>query len=449
MNQDAITTPRSEILASIERRPRLAIVSTYYEHCGIAGYTRALEQQLAEGAEVKVFDLDQYLLRSRQKRVIELGNRHIDAIADELKNFDSVNIQLEHGTLGLSPLLIMRRFRRLMTAAPAVSVTFHTVLNDAPIPWEAISHLLGRGRLIAAVTEIFNNRRASILSRGVYGLLRTLQKRKHVSAIVHTRRDAQLLKHVFRLDDVYHHPLTFVSRTQARAIAQSTARDDFPLLRNIPRDVKLVGTFGFLSAYKGHQTAIRALHLLPENFHLIICGAVHPQTIKRLAHIDPYVAELLRSARIGESTIDHLKETKLPISVAGSHAELLGPHPENLAARLHFLGAASDEGFMKAMSICDAVVFPYIEVGQSSSGPIAMATDMGVRVIASRTHAFMAFEKYHPGAVEFFDIGNHAELAGLLGVDRPNSTFRPPSAYNTTTNAALYLKIAGNALRFL
>lgn len=81
-------------------RPRLAIVSTYDELCGIAGYTRALEQQLRGGMDVQVFDLDQYLLRSNNPRVQALGDKHIKEIAKELNNFDSVNIQLEHGTLG-------------------------------------------------------------------------------------------------------------------------------------------------------------------------------------------------------------------------------------------------------------------------------------------------------------------------------------------------------------
>jgi hypothetical protein len=39
-------------------RPRVAIVSTYDELCGIAGYTRALEKQLRPLMEIEVFDLD-------------------------------------------------------------------------------------------------------------------------------------------------------------------------------------------------------------------------------------------------------------------------------------------------------------------------------------------------------------------------------------------------------
>jgi hypothetical protein len=81
-------------------RPRLALVSTYSELCGIAAYTRSLEKQLADVFDVTVFDLNQYLLRNAHGRVRKFGDRHIQEICRELKDFDAVNLQLEHGTLG-------------------------------------------------------------------------------------------------------------------------------------------------------------------------------------------------------------------------------------------------------------------------------------------------------------------------------------------------------------
>ena len=69
--------------------------------------------------------------------------------------------------------------------------------------------------------------------------------------------------------------------------------------------------------------------------------------------------------------------------------DLLIEHPKDLSQRIHFLGATGDEDFLAGMAICDAVVFPYLEVGQSSSGPISQALELGCRVIASRTHTFL------------------------------------------------------------
>src|SRR5258708_31916091 len=103
--------------------------------------------------------------------------------------------------------------------------------------------------------------------------------------------------------------------------------------------------------------------------------------------------------------------------------ELLGRQPRDLSARIHFMGALGEPDFLSGMAICDGGVFPYLEVGQSSSGPISQALELGCRIIASRTHTFLEFAEYHKDRVEFFDIGNHLELAERL-VPRPQ--FEPP-----------------------
>ena len=155
---DGATAPRSGAL-------RLAIVSTYDEMCGIAGYTRALEQQLHPHVEVTVFDLDQYLLRSQHTRVQRLADLHIKSIAARLREFDSVNIQLEYGTLGRTETQINRRLRRLVNAAPAVSVTFHTVLGHEPLDWTAIGRNLLTGRWTRAAENVRTFRRGRGLGR--------------------------------------------------------------------------------------------------------------------------------------------------------------------------------------------------------------------------------------------------------------------------------------------
>src|SRR6185312_7819926 len=99
-------------------------------------------------------------------------------------------------------------------------------------------------------------------------------------------------------------------------------------------------------------------------------------------------------------------------------------HPRDLSQRIHFMGAQAESEFLSGMAICDAVVFPYLEVGQSSSGPISQALELGCRIIASRTHTFLQFAEYHKNTVEFFDIGNHLELAERLSARRQFSERR-------------------------
>jgi hypothetical protein len=121
----------------------------------------------------------------------------------------------------------------------------------------------------------------------------------------------------------------------------------------------------------------------------------------------------------------------------------LGAHPRDLSARIHFMGAPGEADFLSGMAICDAVVFPYLEVGQSSSGPISQALELGCRIIASRTHTFMEFAEYHTNTVEFFDIGNHLELAERLNARRQFSPRHGLPEFNIETNKATYLLANG------
>ncbi|NKE47055.1 hypothetical protein HB662_19910 [Roseomonas frigidaquae] len=403
-----------------------------------------MEQQLCGTMEVQVFDLDQYLLRSTHRRVQALADAHIQNIARKIAKFDSVNIQLEHGTLGRTSSQIARRFRILTRAAPSLSVTFHTILDEAAVPFAQIWQQARRLRLGAATLALLDSIRSRRLSQGIYAELRRQQRRKPVHVITHTRRDMRLLRDVHRLADVHHHPLSFVAPETAAAIRESATRDAFPMMKRLPPGAKLIGTFGFLSPYKGFETAVEALRYLPEDHHLLVFGGIHPQAIARNQPRDAYITKLLAEGRIGQSVIDTLRGDGGNTSLAldGSAAQLLARHPQDLHDRLHFMGVLDDAQFMTAMALCDTVVLPYLEVGQSSSGPIAMALEMGCRVIASRTRAFLQFARYHPDRVEFFDIGNFAELARRIEAGSPPAPADRRLTHDTATNAALYLRVS-------
>jgi glycosyltransferase involved in cell wall biosynthesis len=420
------------------------VISSYDELCGIAAYTRALERQLKPFMDVEVFDLDQFLLRHPSRRVQRLGDRHIQEIASRLGEFDFVNIQLEYGTLGLTSRKILRRAQVLMAAAPALTVTFHTMLATDGVPWSALAEAVRRLRPLRAAALLADSMRGDGLGRQFHALLRRMQRRKPVRVIAHTRRDARLLRDLHGITQVAHHPLAFIRPAEAATIRANAQRDAFPLLRGLPREAKLIGTFGFLSPYKGFETAIRALQLLPEDHQLLVFGGVHPNAIARHQPIDPYVERLLQAGRIGQSVLDGLREpgsAPAALTLDAGAGTLLGGHPQDLRRRIHFMGVLDDGEFCTAMAICDSVVLPYVEVGQTSSGPISMALDMGCRVIASRNRAFLQMARYHPGEIEFFDIGNYAELAARIAADPPFDRRGRVLAYNTDTNAALYLRL--------
>jgi glycosyltransferase involved in cell wall biosynthesis len=422
-------------------------VSTFDELCGIAGYTRALERQLRPAFDIQVFYLDQYLMRSTQRRVNRLADREIKAICKALSGFDAVNIQLEFGTLGMTQRQIMRRLDWLCRAAPTLSVTFHTILDDEGPAWGDVFALLGQGKVKAARNMVFGGTKNRDLARKTYGLLRRMQRSKPTRVIVHTRRDARMMKDIHRINEVLHHPLAFIDGETATEARAAVSRNDFPLLRQVPPDAKLIGTFGFVSGYKGFETAIEAMRYLPEDHHLLIFGGIHPQTIRRHEPRDPYIDRLLKRAKIGQTILDELRDRDGSTSLAldGSSRELLERHPHDLFDRVHFMGVLGDDDFARAMAICDAVVLPYMEVGQSSSGPIAIALEMGCRIIASRTKTFLQYARYHPDEVEFFDIGNFAELAHRLAAPPPRDPRERRPRFNVDTNRQVYVE--ANSLR--
>ncbi len=432
-------------------RPRLALVSTYSDLCGIAAYSKSLEQQLADAFDVTVFDLNQFLLRATHTRVRRFADRHIQEICREIREFDAVNLQLEHGTLGRNYRDIFRRFTWIARAAPRLSVTFHTVFEADEFDFKRFFRELLSLNLGKAISLRSQYNRAHLLSAGVATHLRRAQRLKPVAVIVHTRRELWHMRYVHGLRHVYDHPLAFLSEQQAGEIRRGASRAQFPLLDEVPKEAKLIGVFGFLGRYKGFDTVIRALHHLPKNYHLLIFGGVHPNEIKPHQPIDPVVSSLFDAGYVDTNIAERMRAgparstPSVSVAVDGSMRDLLVDHPKDLSQRIHFLGAAGDAEFLSGMAVCDAVVFPYLEVGQSASGPISQALELGCRVIASRTHTFLQFGRYHQDLIEYFDIGNHLELASRIPARPQYDPRRRLLAYNVETNKAVYLAANGAA----
>jgi glycosyltransferase involved in cell wall biosynthesis len=431
------------------RKESLAIVSTSSKLCGIAAYTAALRRQLDDVYDITVFDLDQYLMRNPHRRVRRLADRRVKEICGAIRRFDVVNLQLEYGTLGRYGTDIYRRFCWLTDAAPRLSVSFHSLLMPPGFDAAGFAKALATFKLKTAVRMQADFRRTHHLSNGIARQLRRIQRRKPVSAIVHNRRDLYDVKYLYGLDRVFDHPLSYLTAGEAEAIRGSASRRQFPMLDGLPPDAVLIGVFGFLNEYKGIGTAIQALQYLPDNHHLLIFGGVHPHEIVPRQSRHPYITSLFDGAYMDTTLYDRLSGTGAgkapPLVVAADQGlrELLGAHPRDLSARIHFMGALGEPDFLSGMTICDAVVFPYLEVGQSSSGPISQALELGCRIIASRTHTFLGFAEYHNNAVEFFDVGNHLELAERISARPQFSARRGLPEFNIATNKATYLLANG------
>lgn len=389
-------------------RRKLAIVSTFDRLCGIAYYTKSLTQQIGGHYDIDVLQLDTTLLRARDPDSQRQGDAHIQALAARLTQYEVVNVHVEHSMYGVGRDTIFRRLRWICEAAPALCLTIHWLVPPASISFDALLNAglkFNFGEIDRIISSAGDYKK---LGPEFYALIRSMQSRKPVSLIVHKKLDKITLERDFHLQNVFDHPLAFVSPEQARKVRNAARRDAFPHLRNLPPDAKIVGVFGFLTPYKGFETAIKAMKHTPGEFHLAIFGGLHPYASKPGESVNGYLKSLL----------DEVDATP------------------GLGRHVHFCGSLPDEAFLAAMAICDVVVMPYVEIGLSSSGPMSQAIEMGARVIASRTTTFLDLAEYHPDRIEFFDIGNHLELAGRIAAAPEFSPHK--AARDTNTNRQTY-----------
>ena len=124
-----------------------------------------------------------------------------------------------------------------------------------------------------------------------YALVCHLDDKQAVDRIRQLRRLDERHLHDFRR--VFDHPLSFLSSGDVETVMSHASRRRFTQLDPLPKDAKLIGVFGFLNDYKGFGTVVRALHHLPDDYHLLIFGGVHPNEIAARTAVHPYVASLL------------------------------------------------------------------------------------------------------------------------------------------------------------
>ena len=430
-------------------KKKLAIISTFDDLCGIASYTRSIVRQLQDYYDITVFDLDQVIFKSKSKRVSELAEKEVYRICQNLPNFDAVNIQLEHGTLGNTPAQIKKRLFKFFQSANKLTVTFHTIIHSEKVTENFFPFLL-KGKVKQAYTRLKQNSRDNQLGTPLYAMLKKLQKQKPVSIICHTRRDARALEMLYGLENVYHHPLAYYSSDEAKIIRSETSLSkNFPLLeKNVMKNDVLLGCFGFLGAYKGLGTAIHALKLLPSNYKLAVFGGVHPNAIQKNELINPYLDGVLKSLHAGEKAFsptvsDSINGVQLNLNSIEELKQVINlESQEDLSQRVFFMGSLTDDMFPKAMAVCDIVLLPYVEVGQSASGPMSMAVDMGSNIIASRTKAFMQFARYYPNRFEMFDVGNYLQLSQQISSFNINYLENTEEKYNysVASNVETYKK---------
>ncbi|MCZ8375705.1 MAG: glycosyltransferase [Beijerinckiaceae bacterium] len=358
---------------------KLAIVSSYNTLCGIAKYVARLQAALSGDFIVEIIKIDVDLLRKTSNSDRILGDNHIEEIIISLNNFDVVNIHVENGLFGSKSIDVSRRLKRLFGIEKPLFLTMHWLSPKPSFDFQsfltdALSFRFTR------IYRYFDQRyHYNLVGSSLYGQeLKAHQQRKFVGFIAHSRRDRSRLQDEFGLNQIYDHPVSYLTKDEIEVIQNRASRNSFPCLSLIPENSKIYGLFGFLAPYKGIEVAIQAMNYLGHDHYLAIFGDLAPGN----------------------------KET--------SYRDMLEKEARKLGGRVVFCGGQPEDLFLDAISTCDAVLMPYREVGLSSSGPASLALELGKRVIASDILAFRSLPDYFPGQLQFFSEGNAQDLASKI-----------------------------------
>lgn len=394
---------------------KLAIVSSYNELCGNASYTESLRQEFAKYYDVKVFALNSNL----NKLHPALVNKYLAKIANQLEQFDFVNIQFEAILYGNNPKAIYKNFKLLARASKNLIVTLHRYDPKLTFSFKKTLWELVRCGVKSCLRNLYRNAWINFQNTP----LRVIKycKNRKAAIIAHTKRDRLLIQASHDYNYVYDHPLSFLSKEAINAYKTNANKQNFLKKYGLTKERVCIGAFGFISKYKGHHTIIKALNHLPSNYVLLVFGSQHPLSIMQHTEIDPYLAELIELLSLNSA----LKE------------------------RVHFCGSLGNDDFIKALLCCDFVVLPYLEVNQAGSGIASLALEVSAKAIFSQNLTFLELAKYAPNCFKMFSIGNYLELANAIcqyTADNSLALENYYKNYNIHTSIKLYRDIFENRL---
>ena len=409
----------------MNNKKKLAVISSWKEACGIASYTECLVPEFEKYYNVDIFSLKTEILNNTNKNISKMGDELIKKIAEKIVDYDYVNIQFEVGLFGRTKTQVYNRLMKLVNASNNLIITFHSInLNGMDIQLKNFI----QSNPIKLLKQNMRENYWPNFYYNVFVKLKNLSKNKNINVIVHNKRDRDIIKRVTGFKNVYDFPLALYNKEIRSREKDKIKAKNFKEKYNLAQDDKVIGLFGFVSLYKGHETAIKALKYLPDNYKVVIFGAQHPHNIQSFTVIDKYLERLL-------NLIENIDKE---ISKNKAENSLL------ISQRVIFSGSATDDEFIDAMMYSDFVVLPYLEVNQMGSGVAANALECKANILMSNTKCFHEIKKYFPNCFETFDIGNYFELSNQIlnwKNDYSSNIERCLKYYNLENNILNYKKI--------
>lgn len=400
---------------------KLAIISTYNESCGNASYTEVLRKEFSKYYEVDILPLQLDILSSNASNIKKIANKHIDEISQAVKNYDYVNIQFEAGLYGNTKNDILRRVKKIIKASNNVILTMHRVdLPKSIFSLKTFKVLVSSKNIIGNLRRIRNEIYFKSLYKDLIKIMKDHSKNNGSNIIVHTKRDKKTIERFFDFKNVHDFPLTFLNKEERLREKNISERNGFIERYSLNKNDKIIGIFGYISEYKGHETIIKALSYLPDDYKLLIFGSQHPMSIQEYKSCDDYIEKLLQ-------LIENISKNK-----------------KSFNERIQFLGNLDDDRFIEALYCCDFAVLPYLEVNQGGSGIASLVLETKINALYSNNKAFDELNKYFPNTFSRFDIGNYMELAKKIKDYKENYTLKIDDCletYNIENNIIFHKNI--------
>src|SRR5215813_12934147 len=319
---------------------RLLMLSTDGEPCGIADYNSML------GAA--------FVGRGHLTEIVRIPRFDPDGLAaacgvfcGRLPEFDLGLVQHEWGFFGSDFRQSAKCFTELLKSlrnATPVAIFMHTAFP-----------VLSRSRTIP-----FLSKNAKIRATK-HAMVSAINRRAHVFTHGDTAR-AQIVGNGVRRDrtESIVHPLT----------AERDAAKPRPLGE---QDKVQLAIFGFVSEYKGYETVLNAMRLLPDNVTLVIAGGKHP-------------------CSPGDRTLDsifgflHTGAWQRP-TMPRLQGRFTATDRDRLRNRVRVTGYLSQTEIVNILNCTDIALAIYSE-GPTGSGALSQMLSRGRPVIASSITAF-------------------------------------------------------------
>jgi glycosyltransferase involved in cell wall biosynthesis len=338
---------------------RILSLSTHEEPCGIATYNAQLRDAIvAAGHQYDVFSIDteRYLTRARGELV-----SHFAPFVDRCRAYDAIVLQHEYGiysagySLKESLKVFSRVLREVAGLGKPILIFFHT---DPP----SFPSRHGIGLL----------QRFSTARRSWRRILRVVGRSPHIRAVVHGAESRRrFIDRGFPRDRIVSviHPFP----TPAPGIFKPKDAQKSDIVLTI---------FGFLAPYKGYETALKALNLLPINYRLVIAGGTHPRALD-----DRTLDHILEMLGIGRFAAD-------VGAFRGDRKALPGHLAEG--RRVVITGWLDAREVRQVLQATDIVLAPYTDEGPANSGAATWGLSAGRPMIATRTRTFMEISRAAP-----------------------------------------------------